>query len=39
MRLEGKTALIAGGASGVEGRLMGIGERRCGDSCVRARRS
>ena len=25
MRLEGKTALIAGGASGVEGRLMGIG--------------
>ena len=25
MRLKGKTALIAGGASGVEGRLMGIG--------------
>ena len=25
MRLEGKTALIVGGASGVEGRLMGIG--------------
>ena len=25
MRLEGKTALIAGGASGLEGQLMGIG--------------